>query len=282
MKASRTPAGCVKSIGVVVPANNEEVLIADCLASLSRAAAHPDLQAVPTTVKILVVLDDCADQTAGICARYSVPTVVATERNVGRARHLGAMEMVRQHRTEPLDQLWLAMTDADSVVAPDWLAQQKRLAESGADAVFGVVDVTDWSSYSENASRLFGDLYAGTAISEPGPHLHVHGACLGVRADVYLRVGGITGIPVGEDHALSAALEAAGANVARTTSVRVTTSARPHSRVTGGFASLLSSLETTERCIGQGSPPRPKPPARLVCQNRRWESNQSSAIGERR
>ena len=70
-------------------------------------------------------------------------------------------------------------------------------------------------------------------------HRHVHGANLGVAAQAYRRIGGFAALACSEDQALVDRLEQGGARIAWSCLPRVTTSARPHSRVEGGFASAL-------------------------------------------
>ncbi|NPT39334.1 glycosyltransferase, partial [Paraburkholderia xenovorans] len=57
-------------IGVIVPAHNEEALLAPCLAALIEASRHAEL--ARETVRIVVVLDDCDDFTGAIARAYGV------------------------------------------------------------------------------------------------------------------------------------------------------------------------------------------------------------------
>lgn len=224
----------MRAVAVVVPAHNEQDLLPACLESLLVAIA-----AVEVPVLLLAVLDDCTDASPAVCAGYDIDVLHVTEQSAGRARALGlAAAIDRLTRHWPLEEIWLATTDADSRVASDWLSEQLRLARDGADAVFGVVDVDDWSEHSADVPQRFAEQYDSS-----DPHPHRHGACLGLRADRYREVGGIPALRVGEDQALAALLEKVpGLRVDATSAVRVTTSARPRSRVKGGFATLLSSL----------------------------------------
>jgi hypothetical protein len=79
-------------------------------------------------------------------------------------------------------------------------------------------------------------------------HRHVHAANLGVRASAYLAVGGWSPhAVVGEDHNLWRRLRTAGLATQHPVDVVVTTSARTHSRVIGGFASALARLDERTR-----------------------------------
>ncbi len=219
-------------VGVVIPAHDEQDLLPACLDALAEAARGVD-------ASLAVVLDNCTDGSASLCEQRGIVPVTVAVRSAGRARAEGFTRLLEVLGTEDV---WLASTDADSRVAADWLHQQLALAEAGADAVFGVVDVEDWDEHPPAVADRFRALYAGTSRSDPGPHPHRHGACFGLRATTYLEVGGLPPLAVGEDQALSDLLVRAGASVVASTAVRVVTSSRARSRVDGGFASFLRAL----------------------------------------
>jgi glycosyltransferase involved in cell wall biosynthesis len=228
----------VAAVGVVIPAHDEEELLPACLAAV-RLAAVP-LAGIP--VHVVVVADACTDRTAGL-ARAGGAAVLAIEaRNVGTARAAGVAEVLR--RTGPVDPatVWLAMTDADTLVPPGWLTRQLSYAGDGWDAVVGTITVNDWRQYPAEVPPLFQQLY-GTVSPAGGPaHPHVHGANLGFSAAAYLAAGGFGPARTAEDHALVNALAAAGRRVLRTTTVSVVTSARRRARAPHGFSQLLGSL----------------------------------------
>ena len=136
-------------------------------------------------------------------------------------------------------EVWLATTDADTLVPACWLRRQVRYANRGWDAVAGTIRVTDWSGYQPGTRALFRQRYAAGT----GPHPHVHGANLGFRAAAYLRAGGFSDAPTAEDHALVAALIATGSRVHRTRALTVVTSARRAARAPHGFGSYLARLD---------------------------------------
>lgn len=214
-------------IGVVVPANDEEALIGRCLDALAAAARHPDLRG--EDVEIVVVLDACRDATQRIATAHGATCVPVEARNVGVARAAGASALIARGAR------WLAFTDADSAVAPDWLARQ---VETVADAVCGVVCVDDWGDYSAEARASYEAGYV-----DADHHRHVHGASLGVSSSAYLRVGGFAPLRCSEDVELVHRLRGQGATIRWTNAVRVTTSARRVARAPGGFAAHLSHAE---------------------------------------
>ena len=224
-------------IGIVVPANDEEALIGRCLDALKIAAAHPGLAS--ERVDILVVLDDCRDRTLDIVRDRDVDHLAIDARNVGVGRSAGAAALIERGAR------WLAFTDADSIVAPDWLLRQ---LESAADAVCGVVAVDDWSEHSAEARASYEASYV-----DADHHRHVHGASLGVSAAAYLRAGGFPPLRCSEDVALVRQLAEIGATIRWTSAVRVTTSARRIARAPDGFAAYLRRLETGAFACSHGS-----------------------------
>jgi glycosyltransferase involved in cell wall biosynthesis len=227
----------IRSVGVIIPAHNEQDLLPTCLASVRRATQA--LRGMP--VHVVVVADACRDRTAQAARHGGASVVTISARSAGAARAAGAGEVLR--RTGHLDpaSVWLATTDADTIVPVCWLRQQLRYAGQGWDAVVGTIRVADWSSYAPGTRSLFRERYGGAAEQ----HTHVHGANLGFRAAAYLRAGGFPALATAEDHALVTALTAAGSRVLRTRALPVVTSARRESRAPDGFSHYLKRLDET-------------------------------------
>jgi len=226
----------IRAVGVIVPAHNEQDLLPACLAAVRRAARA--LRGTP--VHLVVAADACGDRTVLAARRGGASVVTISAENVGAARAAGVQEVLR--RTGHLDpaDVWLATTDADTLVPPCWLRQQRRYASRGWDAVVGTVRVADWSGYRPGTRSLFSRRYDGGTDR----HSHVHGANLGFRASAYLTAGGFPAVPTAEDRALVSALTAAGARVLRTRALPVVTSARREARAPQGFSQHLAELDT--------------------------------------
>lgn len=236
---------------MVVPARDEQELLPGCLASVVRATPQ-----CPVPVAVVVVLDRCRDSSGKVarealtahegpwCVLDVVAPCVAAVRDHGVAAALSLLDGV----TPDADRVWLANTDADTVVPPDWLGRHLDLATAGADVVAGFARLDDDAELSPSARRRY-DAYMAAFARDDGTHVHVYGANLGVRASAWRAVGGFPRVAVGEDAALLAAVQVAGGRVVRPVEPSVTTSGRRHGRAPGGLADLLDSLE-----------PQPRPP----------------------
>jgi glycosyltransferase involved in cell wall biosynthesis len=214
-------------IAVVVPAHNEAQLIAACIESILTAATCSELK--NEAVRVIVVCDECTDATEAIATKLGADTIRLTGRNVGKARACGT-EVALQAGAR-----WLAFTDADTVVSPQWLSAQLEL---GADAVCGTIGVEQWAAYGSRMRKHFSLTY-----TDRDGHRHIHGANLGVSARAYRQAGGFQDMASGEDVALVNALIDSGATIAWSAAPRVTTSAREDFRAPGGFGAILNHIE---------------------------------------
>lgn len=220
-----SPGNPVTRVVVVIPAHDEREGIRACVDSVLAAAAEVD---VPVTVR--VVLDTCTDGT-GEHVPDGVETRTVAVRNVGAARAAGVDD------ADGGADVWLAHTDADTIVGAEWLRRQLAHADAGADAVAGTIHVRDWSHRPDGVR----DLHDRAYMHADG-HGHVHGANLGVRGSAYAAVGGFRPLPESEDVDLVARLDAAGATVVWAADCPVVTSSRVSRRTGGGFSGHLDSL----------------------------------------
>ena len=95
---------------VIVPAHNEERLIARCLASLRATQWRP-------APEIVVVADNCSDSTAALARRFDVTVLGRHDRTkVGKSYALQHALAELESRPRPPDAV--VVVDADSVVAP--------------------------------------------------------------------------------------------------------------------------------------------------------------------
>jgi hypothetical protein len=107
-----TPPGW--SVGIVVPACNEETTVEACIVSIRGAlAACADV----ASSWIVVVADSCVDSTVELATAALGEGGTVIECSVaspGRARRRGANEVLRHFTTHSEEHIWIANTDADS------------------------------------------------------------------------------------------------------------------------------------------------------------------------
>jgi len=223
------------SVGVVVPAKDEEASIASCIESIRRSCESVSLR----KYWIVIVADSCTDGTVPRARRalQGVGEVVeCNARSAGSARRLGVDAVLAHFGGTDLRRIWLANTDADSLVPSDWLAVQLQLADAGIAAVAGIVKL------EEGGSPAAHELYRATYLTRPdGTHGHVHGANLALRADAYRDAGGWAHRPLAEDHCLWNRLKRRGWRLSSPVSSVVVTSARLIGRARGGFADTMKA-----------------------------------------
>ncbi|QCQ93806.1 glycosyltransferase [Rhodococcus sp. SGAir0479] len=201
------------------------------MAGIRRAA---DRVRLPVTT--VVVLDSCTDDSARSAATADQVLEVDC-RNVGAARAAGFAASGESGRAD----VWFATTDADSVVPETWLVDQLAYW-ADHDAVVGTVRV-DWRTGTAGTRRRYDEAYR---LRRGAVHGHVHGANLGLRADLYRDVGGFHPHALAEDVDLVRRLGDAGARIAWDEHNAVVTSDRRRPRARGGFGDFLSTLDRLE------------------------------------
>ncbi|NRG41540.1 glycosyltransferase family 2 protein [Rathayibacter sp. VKM Ac-2835] len=221
----------IEQVLIVVPAHDEEERIGAAVASVLRSAEHLALAHPPVVVRLIVAADGCTDATVER-ARAAGAEVLELERcGVGAARAAGIAHALGTVSV-PDDRVWLANTDADTVVPEEWLLEHVEHARHH-DALVGTVrpDPTDLSPEMYRRWRRTREQEESVGS--------IHGANLGVRASAYLAAGGFGGEPLHEDVLLVERLHAAGARVGATDRGEVTTSGRRRNRVDGGYGPYL-------------------------------------------
>jgi glucosyl-3-phosphoglycerate synthase len=238
---------------VVVPARDEEALIERCLAALAHQRGVTRAE-----YEVIVVLDGCGDGTLARVREHAererslrLQTVVLpSSLGVGRARRRGMDLACERLLAVGRDEGLITSTDADSVVAPDWLAVQLRLAGEGAQAIGGRIDLCledgeepageallEREQRAAERLRVVLDDAPADVASE---HHQFSGASLALTAATYRGCGGLPVRAALEDEALEHELRARGVAIHRSSDVRVRTSARTGGRAPRGLAQDLA------------------------------------------
>lgn len=232
---------------IVVPARDEEDRIGPCLEAL---AAQRGVR--PAAYEVLLVLDGCRDQTAARAAEVAAAhpslrlrALQGPGKGVGAARKLGmdlaAQLLIAAGRRGGL----IASTDADTIVAPDWLGEQLELVARGARAIGGAVHLSSVDGLDEELLERrrarAADRFAAVLERDPeAEHHHFAGASMSLTADAYVTIGGMEPLVALEDEALERRLSEAGIAIERPAGVRVRTAPRLNGRAPRGLARDLA------------------------------------------
>lgn len=118
------------SFAVLVPAHNEEAVIAETLVSLN--------QALPDSAKIVVIADNCTDRTAQI-ARDHGTAVIERHDKVNRGKGFALAAGLASLETDPPQPPGVVIVvDADCTVTPGTLSNLAQTAQSTGRPVQGV------------------------------------------------------------------------------------------------------------------------------------------------
>ncbi len=252
-------SGCVLS--VVIPVRDEEASLPATLEALASQLDADGSPLDPDLYEIILLVNNSVDRSAEIARAFASrhPALVLhvaeidlpdQEAHVGRARRLLMDTAAGRLPASGL----IATTDADTVVAPDWIAMMLAEFEAGADAVAGriLVDPAGFAEHDGAARRfhlldvtyrsLVAELEARLAPDphDPWPrHFQHFGPSIAVTITAYRRAGGMPPLPSLEDVAFYNALRGIGARIRHSPAVRVVTSARPAGRTGFGFAVQL-------------------------------------------
>ena len=258
---------------IAIPAQNEELYIANCLIALAQQTSRYNYE-------VVLLLNNCTDQTLAVVRSLSpelpMPMVIvdiALPNNFANAGIARGLAMETAARLAAPDSI-LMTTDADGRAYPDWISANLAALDAGAEVVAGRAEL-DSADTDRLPVRLQEDDEVECAYdklldeihakldpdpADPWPrHTEHSGASIAVTLSAYRKAGGIPTVPVGEDRAFIEALRRVDARIRHAPEVRVVVSGRIQGRATGGMADtirrrLVRSDETLD--------------GRRACQNR--------------
>jgi cellulose synthase/poly-beta-1,6-N-acetylglucosamine synthase-like glycosyltransferase len=245
-----------RCVAVGLPALNEADSIIDCVSAL---LGQREASATKPRLSVHVLANNCCDGTADILrARFAGHAALEIREvsllprfaHAGAARRM-AMDIAAEALRHPDDVL--ISTDADTVVARDWLARMLEYFDAGYDAVAGraILRCRELGCLrQEQRDRLLAlskykilVSYLLRFRSDGGDawpnHGYEGGASLALTRGMYAAIGGCPIIPVGEDRALFEAVRRAGGRIRHATDVKVYTSGRLDGRASGGMADTI-------------------------------------------
>jgi cellulose synthase/poly-beta-1,6-N-acetylglucosamine synthase-like glycosyltransferase len=245
-----------RRIAIAIPARNEAEALPGCLRALATAADHAGL----SRIHVVVLANNCDDDTAGVAARLDlgprlIVDVIERELSPKRA-HAGwsrrlALDAAADRLRGGGD--LLLSTDADTLVAEDWLARTAVWFDRGYDAVAGLARLRPRElrrlprahrarlAAIRRYDHAIGRLKAARDGGEPWPrHFYEGGASIALTHAAYRATGGAPTPSVGEDKALFDAVRRTGGRVRHPVDVRVMTSPRLIGRAAGGTSDTLA------------------------------------------
>lgn len=254
---------------VIVPARNEREHILAALSSLSDQVDADRRKLEPRTFEILVLLNNCSDDSAALVRTFqrshSDLALHAIEQTLDPAvAHVGtARKMLMDAAYTRLQSISptirsagaILSTDADTVVAADWIFRNLRELQIGADAVGGQIeiapkDLTNLDCGARAAyekDQLYQKLVAQLeSLLDPDPfdpwprHLQHFGASLACTPKIYAEAGGMRAVRSLEDVAFVDSLRRCDARLRHSPLVRVQTSARLSGRAEVGLSGQLT------------------------------------------
>src|SRR5277367_332382 len=248
---------------VAIPVRDEEDRLPACLRALAQQRNRLGHSILPRLVHVVVFANNCADESADLARKLggglSLDVRVVEARLPPSSAHAGAarravMDLAEAWLEEGAERDGVILTtDADSQVAPNWIAENLAAFQAGAEAVLGRIDLDAEGKFLPEALHRRGELEDAyerllTELSwrldplehNPWPHhATISGASLGISRGAYCRVGRLPRVPLGEDKALIALLSRQDARIRYCPTVNVITSGRTNGRAPGGVADTL-------------------------------------------
>ena len=240
---------------IAIPARDESARIERCLDACDRSIAESALR-----VELLVLVngssDDTNDRVAAWSGRRARPVTLVDVEFLPDSAHAGAARALALELAAlgAAANVALLTTDADTVVAVDWVRRNVAHLLAGVGLVCGAIGVD-----AEEAARLPPPVSDCAVVAgryqramrelesrlDPDPwnrwphHGTSGGASLALTRATLAAARGVPVVPCGEDRALAARVRGMGVRVRYADDVAVTVSCRLHGRAHEGMAATL-------------------------------------------
>lgn len=261
-RSSRSPG---TRFSIVVPVKNEEAYILKTLGSFASQVDLSGHPLDPDVFEVLVLANNCSDHSVTYIKAFmdehpnlhihlEEVTLGASEANIGYIRR-NLMECAYARLSQNGGGI-LMTTDADTMVAPDWIAQTHLEIENGAEVVGGRIlladdeleDLDEFTrlyhfkdeKYHLLIAELEGKIIHATADPIPRHHQHFNGS-FAITSDCYARSGGVPVVEHLEDCAFFEQLQRIDAKIRHSHNVKVHTSARCIGRAEIGLSYQLNA-----------------------------------------
>jgi hypothetical protein len=240
----------VHAIAIAIPIRDEARRIGSCLAALSRQSVTAD--------HVVLLLNNCTDGSAEVVrAIHPAPyRLHIIECNLeGPSASAGvARGMAMKYAASLIPEGVILTTDADGEVPENWIEENLRAIEEGADAVCGMAVIDPFEAlfipshlHEDDAGEVaYGrllDEIASVVLPDPGDpwprHTEDSGASIAIKASMLLRIGGVPFLSSEEDRALIRMLRLVDARVRHDPQISVTVSGRIEGRAQGGMADTI-------------------------------------------
>lgn len=254
MTRSATSLTSLNHIAVAVPVRNEATRLPKLLSALDVGASI-----VPVPVTVTLLINNTTDASAKIARRLNYPAlslqVLETEfsQNQASAGHARGMAM----RVAASQGGLLMTTDADAIPDPMWMISALMAMAGGADLVCGRITARvprvmatpsggritraefSYATMMHEVRHYLDQMAGRQAIGSVRPHYMESGACMAMRVQAFLAVGGLPDRPCSEDRAMVYRAETAGLVVNYCDGMRARVSGRLRGRAAGGMAECL-------------------------------------------
>jgi hypothetical protein len=253
---------------VILPARNEEDILPRALDALRIQCGLTGQPLSPDRYEVILLLNNCTDASKSVAEHYqqthptfklhiATRTLAPEEAHVGTARRLLMDTAWHRLQNVKASKPVIISTDADTVVAPDWIVRNLAAIEAGADVVGGMINLfpedrlalereEEGTYLAYERDRLLQELVARLeSILDPDPadpwprHLAHFGASLACTASIYALAGGLPPVNPLEDVAFVDALRKIGARIRHCPQTHIYTSARLDGRAQVGLSGQL-------------------------------------------